>query len=338
MKNIQAGARFSGFENITQPIQAHFGALGQYLEAQVEAFEPEIRELVRYCVLNQGKRIRSVLLFLSGFKGVDIIPHEQVKAASVIELVHLATLVHDDILDDATMRRNRPTADNKYGSKIAVLLGDALFSHALKLASDFDTTEVCRCVAEATRQVCTGEIEQIFERGNLELSMERYFRLIDLKTARLFEVSGRLGALMGGYSRAFAEAAAEVGRRLGVAYQMFDDWSDLVSDESVIGKTLGTDIATGKYTLPVILLAQRMQPEERALWCARAQQKAIAVDELREAFMRFDVESSVHAFFSAELDQAHAVLTPYSALPPVVYLLSLIEGVRSLMDKVHFPL
>ena len=334
MKHTAAGARFIGFEEIAQPIQPHFSALGQYLETQVNAFEPEIQELVRYCVLNQGKRIRSVLLFLSGFKGEDVVIEEQVMASAVIELVHLATLVHDDILDDATMRRNRPTADNKYGSKIAVLLGDALFSHALKLASEFDTTEVCRHVAEATRQVCTGEIEQIFERGNVDLSLDRYFRLIDLKTARLFDVSGRLGALTGGYSREFAEVAAEVGRRLGVAYQVFDDWSDLVSEEAIIGKTLGTDIATGKYTLPVILLSQRMSDGERSSWRARAENKAITVAELREAFERFEVGRSVQGFFDAELDHAQQILKPYKELPSFVHLQGLIDGVRSLMGHV----
>ena len=334
MKHSVTEARFIGFEKIVQPIQSHFSALGQCLEAQVNAFEPEIQELVRYCVLNQGKRIRSVLLFLSGFNGSDVVIEEQVMASSVVELVHLATLVHDDILDDATMRRNRPTADNKYGSKIAVLLGDALFSHALKLASDFDTTEVCRHVAEATRQVCTGEIEQIFERGNVDLSLDRYFRLIDLKTARLFEVSGRLGALTGGYSRDFVDVAAEMGRRLGVAYQIFDDWSDLVSEEVVIGKTLGTDIATGKYTLPVILLAQRMSANERSSWRTRAENKAITVDELREAFQHFEVGPSVKSFFDAELDRAQEILKPYRTLPPFPHLQGLVDGVRSLMGRV----
>ena len=333
MKSAVAATRYMGFDAIAEPIQPHLRALGQYLETQIDAFEPEIQELVRYCILNQGKRIRSVLLFFSGFGSLDVVNKEQVRAAAIVELVHLATLVHDDILDDATMRRNRPTADNKYGSKIAVLLGDALFSHALKLASEFETTKVCSCVAEATRQVCTGEIEQIFERGNVELSLERYFRLIDLKTARLFEASGWLGAFLSEYPEGFAAAAAEVGRRLGVAYQMFDDWSDLVSEEEVIGKTLGTDIATGKYTLPVIVLMQQMDADERAKWNERARNRCIAVDELREAFRRFDVEASVRATFDSELNQAERCLASYDGLRPVTHLKGLIQVVRSLMDR-----
>ena len=147
------GAVFAG-------LKPHMAALDRFLREQVQAFEPEIREMADYCIDTSGKRIRPALVFLSGWKADGQPTAELVKAAAVVELVHLATLVHDDIMDDADLRRNRDTAARKFGSTAAVLLGDALFSHALHLAAQFPTNEVCHMVSESTRRVCAGEIVQ----------------------------------------------------------------------------------------------------------------------------------------------------------------------------------
>src|SRR5690606_26504005 len=159
------------------------------------------------------------------------------------ETVHLATLVHDDIMDEAEIRRNRATVARKYSNATAVLLGDALFSHAVFLATQFPTNEVCRCVAESTRKVCTGEILQTLQRGDPELSMETYLRVIDLKTAELFRAACHLGARLAGFDDDYVEASGAFGRHLGIAYQIYDDLTDLFGSQDKIGKTLGTDIA-----------------------------------------------------------------------------------------------
>ncbi|GAB4274696.1 MAG: hypothetical protein Tsb0018_06230 [Opitutales bacterium] len=287
-------------------------ALDVYIDSQVSEFEEEIQDLVRYCVASQGKRIRATLTFLSAWGGSQEPSEAVVKAAAVIELVHLATLVHDDILDEATLRRNRLTADKKYGSKIAVLLGDALFSQALKLASEFPTTDVCRAVSRATRQVCTGEIEQIFQRGNADVSLEGYYRVIRLKTAELFEVACALGAGLGGYSVEYAQAAARFGQHLGIAYQIFDDWADLVADEEAIGKTLGTDLATGKFTLPLLLLVQKMRQEGCSDQVKRLIANKLSPSELMALFAEYAIEELVRGRFMGELKQGEACL---SSLP-----------------------
>ena len=178
-----------------------------------------------------------------------------VRVAGVVEMVHLATLVHDDIMDRAEIRRNCRTAAREFGTDAAVLLGDALFSQALYVAAQFPTTEVCRLVAESTRKVCSGEIMQTLRRRDLNISLAEYRRMIDLKTAELFRVACLLGARLSGHIAPFVEAADRFGHHLGIAYQLYDDLADFVGEEQRIGKTLGTDLATGKLTLPSWLMA-----------------------------------------------------------------------------------
>jgi len=268
----------ASFASVFARLKPHMTALDAFLREQVAAFEPEIREMADYCIDTSGKRIRPALVFLSGWRGdagaaaeanevgARAVSSEIVRAAAVVELVHLATLVHDDIMDEAELRRSRETAARKFGPVAAVLLGDALFAHALYLAAQFPTTEVCERVSESTRRVCAGEIVQTMRRGSARVSREDYWRIIDLKTAELFRVSCFLGARLSEASADYVEAAAQFGRHLGIAYQIYDDLADFFGDEARIGKTLGTDFASGKLTLPLIALAESLPDSERAEW------------------------------------------------------------------------
>lgn len=237
--------------------------LDVFLREQIERFEPEIRTMADYCIDTSGKRIRPALVFLSGWRESGPPTPDLIKAAAVVELVHLATLVHDDIMDGADLRRGRRTAAREYGPTAAVLLGDALFSHALHLAAQFPTTEVCLHVAESTRKVCAGEIVQTMRRRSTNISREDYRRVIDLKTAELFRVSCFLGARLAGSDEAYVEAVTRFGRHLGIAYQIYDDLADFFGEEQRIGKTLGTDLASGKITLPLQELIERLPLDER---------------------------------------------------------------------------
>lgn len=245
-----------------QLLQPHLKALDAFLEEQIAEFEPEIREHVAYSMDTGGKRIRPSLIFFSGWNKESEVDEKLVRLAAVVETIHLATLVHDDIMDEAEIRRNRATVAKKYNNATAVLLGDALFSHAVFLATQFPTTEVCRDIALSMRQVCTGEILQTMQRGDPNLDMETYFRVIDLKTAELFRVSCHLGARLAGFEDDYVKAAGTFGRHLGIAYQIYDDMTDLFGSQEKIGKTLGTDIATGKPTMPLILMRDRLPTEE----------------------------------------------------------------------------
>jgi len=314
-------------------VRPQLDALTAFMEQQVITFEDEVQDLVRYCLKNQGKRIRPMLLFFSGWTEPAQDFTDLVRAAAVVELVHLATLVHDDILDDATLRHNLDTVSAKYGCSVAVLLGDALFSQALNLATDFPTVDVCRAVSFSTRRVCAGEIKQTFERGNSDFPLDAYFNVIDFKTAELFRVSCYLGAKMAGYEDAFVTACAAFGRHLGMAYQIFDDIADFLGEEAKIGKTLGTDLESGKYTLPMLLLLQTLDTADRDALIARMQAKEVTVNEICGLLKQHKIHDAVIEHFFAELKAAEQALEGFSKQAPVHHLLQLSRYVTHLVSK-----
>jgi octaprenyl-diphosphate synthase len=292
--------------------------LDKFMRHQVEQFEPEIRNMAAYCLDTTGKRLRPTMVFVAGWKGEGVVEDDLVRAAGVVEMVHLATLVHDDIMDRAELRRNRRTAAREFGSDAAVLLGDALFSQALHVASQFQTTEVCRLVSESTRKVCSGEIMQTLRRRDLNISLEEYRRMIDLKTAELFRVSCYLGASLSNYPAGFARAADSFGQHLGIAYQIYDDLVDFLGEEKHIGKTLGTDLATGKLTLPLMLLLQKVPTEERAAIITALQEgRSPGLATSKQRMSELGIAADVIQAIDDELATASAVLAPYASLPPV---------------------
>jgi octaprenyl-diphosphate synthase len=248
------------FQEVVKPLLPAFGLLEEFLQGQVSSFEPEVQPLVEYCFGHSGKKLRPILVFSLAMGEDRELTEPIIKAAAIVELVHLATLVHDDILDGADVRHRTETVVSKYGSHVAVLLGDALFAHALHLAAQYPQVEVCRAVSLATRQVCSGEIAQTFSRGKGIPTLEAYYRMIDLKTAELFNVSAYLGAYLTDLPEQSCQAARDYARHLGIAYQIYDDAADIFAAESTAGKTLGTDLGTGKFTLPVLLWLKE-QPE-----------------------------------------------------------------------------
>jgi octaprenyl-diphosphate synthase len=167
-------------------------------------------------------------------------------------------------MDEARIRRSRPTLAANWGNEISVLLGDCLFAHALKLAAGFPTTEICRAVAAATNTVCSGEILQTQRRRNFELSRAEYFKVLQMKTGELFALSCDLGAYLSGAGAVQRSALRQYGLAIGTAYQIYDDCLDLFGSEVSAGKSLGTDLAKGKLTLPLLLAVERATPAERA--------------------------------------------------------------------------
>jgi octaprenyl-diphosphate synthase len=314
-------------------LEPHMAALDVFLHAQIDAFEPEIRAMADYCIDTSGKRLRPSLVFLSGWRGPGAPGTDLVKAAAIVELVHLATLVHDDIMDGAELRRNRRTAAREHGPTPAVLLGDALFSHALHLAAQFPTTEVCAMVAEAMRRVCAGEIVQTMRRGSTDITREDYWRIIDLKTAELFRVSCHLGARLAGAEAAFVTAAATFGRHLGIAYQIYDDLADFFGDEQRIGKTLGTDLASGKLTLPLQVLMERLPAADHGALTDEICGRRPAQLPLRLRQMKAcGVYPTVAGAVQYEVAAATAALAPWPDEPPTPLLLKLCDVLRDQVD------
>lgn len=244
------------WREMLQSIEPFLNRVATQLTEQVDAFDSEVAPYAHYALTNQGKRLRPALVALSaGASGK--LNDSLVTIATIIEMVHLATLVHDDIMDHAEIRRSRPTLAANWGNEISVLLGDCLFAHALKLAASFPTPEICRAVAAATDTVCSGEILQIRQRCNFAFTRSQYFRVLAMKTGELFALSCDLGASVAGGAMEARAALRAYGSAVGTAYQIYDDCLDVFGSEAAVGKSLGTDLAGGKLTLPVLVALER---------------------------------------------------------------------------------
>ena len=245
------------WRKIVEPIEPFLGSVARRLSEQVTTFEPEIAPYAQYALANQGKQLRPALVALSAGAVAEDRIEGLIDVAVIIEMIHLATLVHDDVMDDAALRRRLPTLARNWGNQISVLLGDCLFAHALKLAANFPTTEVCQAVASATKTVCSGEILQTHRTGGKEMSRDEYYRILRMKTGELFAVSCELGGWMVGAKPQERIALRSFGLNLGTAYQIYDDCLDIFGSEASAGKSLGTDLINGKLTLPVLIALEK---------------------------------------------------------------------------------
>jgi octaprenyl-diphosphate synthase len=247
---------------LLEPIAAELPRVEMALASQVSGFDSHLGEYIRYILGGTGKRLRPSLALLSG-GATGGITEEHITLAVIVELIHVATLVHDDVLDEADLRHRLPTSNLRWGNEISVLLGDCLFAHALRLAASYPTTEVCRRVSEAANTVCSGEIAQTQRRFDLDLTLDQYLDIVNMKTGALFAVSCELGAVLNGAPASVVKSIHEYGTNLGVAYQIYDDCVDIFGQERQAGKSLGTDMKKGKLTLPLLLLLQHVGSENR---------------------------------------------------------------------------
>jgi len=231
-------------------------------------------------------------------------------------MVHLATLVHDDVMDEADIRRGSPTVAARWGNEIAVLFGDCLFAQALKLAASFPTPEVCRAVSLATNTVCTGEIIQTQQRRDFVGSRRDYFRVIEMKTGELFTLSCDLAAFLSGATDEQRVALKKFGAAVGAAYQVYDDCLDLFGTEVEAGKSLGTDLAKGKLTWPLLLAWERANTQERILLEAAIKdwrpENFAMVNDLLEKYETFEPSVQQIEKFLEQSRRALRVLPPSS--------------------------
>lgn len=241
------------------PIAAELDEAEHIFADELHSRYPFVQQLVDHCSDFHGKRLRPALVLLTGRACGNLTSAHPVLAA-VVEMIHTATLVHDDILDEAVIRRHAATVNAEWGNETAVLLGDYLFTHAFHLAASLDSTLACRWIGHATNLVCEGEMQQVHNRGNLDLDEPAYFEIIRGKTAELTAVCCRLGAYYADAPPRVVSALEDYGRDLGVAFQIADDVLDLWGEERNTGKTLGTDLAKQKLTLPVIRLLLTAKP------------------------------------------------------------------------------
>src|ERR1039457_199944 len=250
------------WKQIVEPVEPFLDSVHARLARQVDEFDPALAAYAEYALTGNGKHLRPALVALTA-NALGKVNDSHVTVAVIIEMVHLATLVHDDVMDESDIRRGRPTLAASWGNEIAVLFGDCLFAQALKLAASFPTTEVCRAVSVATNTVCSGEILQTQQRRNFTAARRDYFRVIEMKTGELFTLSCDLAAFLSEAPPAQRAALRDFGAAVGTAYQVYDDCVDLFGTEAEAGKSLGTDLAKGKLTWPVLLAWERATVPDR---------------------------------------------------------------------------
>jgi octaprenyl-diphosphate synthase len=232
-------------------MEADMRAVDEVIRARLGSGVPLIRQVAEYIVSGGGKRLRPLVLLLSagafGYRG----PHRH-ELAAIVEFIHTATLLHDDVVDESSLRRGRATANALFGNAAAVLVGDFVYSRAFQMLVQTDNLRILQVLADATNVIAEGEVMQLMNCHNPDIDEGGYLEVVRCKTAKLFEASARLGAILGSAAAADEEAVASYGARLGTAFQLIDDVLDYSGEEAVIGKKVGDDLAEGKTTLPLI--------------------------------------------------------------------------------------
>ena len=234
------------------------------IATRLDSGVPLVGQVSRYIIAAGGKRLRpALLLLMCGALGCN--SAQRFNLAAVIEFIHTATLLHDDVVDESTLRRGRPTANESFGNPASVLVGDFLYSRAFQMMLDADNMRVMQILAEATNVIAEGEVLQLMNMHDADLGEEAYLRVIRSKTAKLFEASTRLAAVLAGATPEIEAACATYGQALGTAFQVIDDVLDYAGDASETGKNLGDDLREGKTTLPLILAMQRGSESQSSL-------------------------------------------------------------------------
>jgi octaprenyl-diphosphate synthase len=237
-------------------------AMDAVIERRLSSEVPLVSQVSQYIIAAGGKRLRPALLLLLcgalGYRG-----EQRFNLAAVVEFIHTATLLHDDVVDESTLRRGRATANAAFGNPASVLVGDFLYSRAFQMMVEAGDMRIMQTLAEATNVIAEGEVLQLMNMHDASLTEEGYLRVIRSKTAKLFEASARLAGLLAGATADIEKACADYGQALGTAFQVIDDLLDYDGDAGEMGKNLGDDLREGKVTLPLIIAMQRGTDQER---------------------------------------------------------------------------
>ena len=298
-------------------------------------------EMTRHVARMTGKRIRPALALLGagiarGARSKTRHPahhNEAIKLATSVEMIHTATLLHDDVIDGATLRRGLTTLNAKWGDTLSVLSGDYLYSKAFCLLSELGQPQLLRLMSDTARRVCEGEVAQIQHQYDLALTRSRYLKIIEAKTASLMGGAAQAGALLAGASPAQAHRLGVFGTNFGLAFQILDDTQDLVGDQEALGKSLGTDLALGQMTLPLLYLRDRVDPRMRAQvahWfdgngTRTTLQAQAQLQLLKDEALRCRVPTYCRRVADRYLDGARAALAPFPESPYKASLLALTD-------------
>ena len=255
-------------KEIYQPIKKELREVERVLGASLGQTNNEsILKLNRFLLESPGKRLRPALVILSAKASVNRKPQfpeqQLINIASSIELIHMASLIHDDVIDHSDKRHHNETVNSRWGQDVSITLGDYLYSLAFELISHCSNTDILNCISSATKAMCEGELLQVMERDNISLMKERYMVIIKKKTASLFAASCKVGAIASNSSQPIRNALTRYGLNFGIAFQMIDDCLDLMGQEFSLGKAPGQDINVGEVTLPILNLLKSVSGSQR---------------------------------------------------------------------------
>lgn len=302
----------------------------EVIAQRLDSSVPLVGQVARYIISAGGKRLRPALLLLAcgalGYQGA-----QRFNIAAVIEFIHTATLLHDDVVDESTLRRGRPTANESFGNPASVLVGDFLRSRAFQMMVDADDMRIMQILSEATNIIAEGEVLQLMNTHDASLSEAGYLQVIRSKTAKLFEASTRLAAVLSRSTPEIEAACADYGQALGTAFQVIDDVLDYDGNAGEMGKNLGDDLREGKVTLPLIIAMQRGSQEQREL--IRQAIEAGATDELGTVIDIVRQTGALEATRQAAAEQAQHAIDAARRLPVNNHSEALLQLASQLLER-----
>jgi len=301
--------------DLYREVDQEMRSVREMISEELTGDDPLISTLCRHVAKYQGKMLRPAILLLSG-KACGTVTDKHVTHAAVIELLHLATLIHDAVLDSADLRRQSPTANQLWGNETSVLLGDFLISKAFDLCNRFYIEQAANELSQSAKTICQGELLQCMSRHDWDMTESRYQQIIEMKTARLYQLCGGLGAILSDAPESTRQALEEYGRLLGCSFQITDDLLDILGDQQTTGKTLGTDLRQEKPTLPLIHFCRVADAASRqTLFDLLERQQEDSRYELRRLLDRFG--SLEYAWNRAQslIEQARESLQSLKASP-----------------------
>lgn len=305
-------------------------AVDQVIADRLASGVPLVGQISHYIIAAGGKRLRpALLLMVSGALGYQ--HAHRFSLAAVVEFIHTATLLHDDVVDDSTLRRGRPTANEAFGNPASVLVGDFLYSRAFQMMVEVGQMRIMEILADATNIISEGEVLQLMNMHDASLSAEGYLLVIRSKTAKLFEASARLAAVLAGSSAEVEEACATYGQALGTAFQIIDDVLDYDGDPAELGKNLGDDLREGKATLPLIIAMQRGTPEQAAI--VRQAIENGSADQLEHIVSIVRETGALSAARDAAAAEAQRAMTALELLPANDYSTNLLQLAAQLLAR-----
>ena len=322
MAQLQEKAAKPDIDLIRDLAGEEMAAVDREIERQLQSDVVLIRQLGAYLIHSGGKRLRPLLLLLAA-KGFGYDGDKHIKLAAIIEFIHTATLLHDDVVDASELRRGQSTANAVFGNEASVLVGDFLYSRAFEMMVDVDQMLVMDVLAKTTNTIAEGEVLQLLNCNDPDTSEERYLTVIRNKTAKLFEAATRLAAMISSQDEAMQQSLANYGMHLGIAFQLIDDALDYSADSSTLGKNIGDDLAEGKPTLPLIHCMKTGTPEQ-----AEIIRNAIisgAVDQIEQ--VRNAIESTDSITYTARRaeEQARLAMDSIEHMPASPYKQALLD-------------